>query len=77
MTPIYVYWLGLFLIGPFSSMDACESARQWQMEWGTQQEVSEGCSAIIDAQTTYQVIQRPSTTYGAPMTPAEYARRVK
>ncbi len=76
-TPIYVYWLGLWLIGPFSTMAECELTRQQQLTWGTQQEVSEGCSAIIDARDVYRVVTQPSPTYGAPLTPAEYARRIK
>ena len=52
MSAIYAYWLGLFLIGPFSSLSACEEARQYQLAWGTQEEVSESCWTIIDTRAT-------------------------
>ena len=52
MTVIYAYWLGLFLIGPFPSLPACEEARQYQLAWGVQEEVSESCWTIIDTRAT-------------------------
>ncbi len=45
---VYVYWLGLWLVGPFTSMASCDEARQWQLTWGTQAEVTE-CWVIIDS----------------------------
>ena len=71
-TVIYAYWLGLFMIGPFDTFSACQDAYRWQMAQGSREEVSE-CGAIIDTRgTTYSIA---SPTYGAPLTPAEYARR--
>ena len=71
-TLFYAYWLGLFLIGPFETLPACQAAQQVQLAWGTKEDVSE-CWVIIDTRgTTYSIA---SPTYGAPLTPAKDARR--
>mgnify|MGYP001563593602 FL=1 len=70
---IYAYWLGLFMVGPFTTLPACEAAQRYQVTHGTREDVSE-CWAIADARPTTFTIA-PSPTYGAPLTPAEYARR--
>ena len=49
---VYVYWLGLFMIGPFPSLPACEEARQYQLAWGSHEDVSESCWTIIDTRGT-------------------------
>ena len=72
MTLFYAYWLGLLMIGPFPSLAACQEAHAFQMTWGTREDVSE-CWAIIDTRPTTYTLASP--TYGAPLTPAEYARR--
>ncbi len=69
MTIIYVYFLGLFAIGPFTTLPACEAQRQFQLTWGATEDVSE-CWTII--QPTYSIA---SPTYGAPLTPQEYGKR--
>ena len=72
-TIIYAYWLGLFMVGPFQTLPACQEAQRYQLAWGTREDVSE-CGAIIDTRpVTYRVVTSP--TYCAPLTPQEAARR--
>ena len=73
-TVIYAYWLGLFMVGPFTTLSACEEAQRYQLTHGAHEEVSE-CWAIVDTRPTTFTLA-PSSTYGAPLTPAEYARRL-
>ena len=71
MTIFYVYFLGLFAVGPFTTLSACEAQRAYQLTYGAREEVSE-CWVVAQS-VTYSLA---SPTYGAPLTPAEYARRL-
>ena len=73
MTIFYAYWLGLFMIGPFTTLGACQEAHRYQLAWGTKEEVSE-CWTIVDARTTFSVT---SPTYQAPLTISEVNKRAQ
>ncbi len=46
-TVFYAYWLGLFMIGPFQTLPACQEAQRYQLAWGTQEDVSD-CWVVVN-----------------------------
>ena len=75
---VYVYFLGLWLIGPFVSLGDCERARQYQIDFGgALHETVSRCYQYDRAEwerspASFSIV---GPTYGAPLTPGEYARR--
>jgi len=43
----YIYWLGMFMIGPFTSLPACQEQQRYQLAWGAREEVTE-CWTVVD-----------------------------
>ena len=75
---VYVYFLGVWMIGPFTSMGDCENARQYQLHYGGA--IREAVSICYEynraewerSPASFSIV---GPTYGAPLTPEEYARR--
>ena len=54
MTIFYVYWLGLFMIGPFHTLAACQEQQRYQLAWGSSEGVSvvSECWTVVDARAS-------------------------
>ena len=65
---LYAYMLGgVWQIGPFTDLASCEQARAFQ--------ITNGIKDVSTCQPVMLTLGTP--TFGAPLTPEEYARRMK
>ena len=66
------YMLGSWAIGPFTTWQGCEDARQYQLTNGAADRIQVSpCRLAKDRYKT------TSPTYGAPLTPEEHGKRIK
>lgn len=64
---LYGYFLGPWLIGPFTDLKSCEQARSYQLRHGVNQVTK--CDTLTFERATGKL------TGGAPLTPEEMGRR--
>ena len=65
---LYVYFLGPWMIGPFTDLKSCEDARTYQIQWGINDVTP--CDMLV-----FERSMERDETGGAPLTPQEAEKR--
>ena len=65
---LYVYFLGPWMIGPFTDLKSCEDARAYQIRWGVNDVTP--CDTLV-----FERSMERNETGGAPLTVEEAGKR--
>ena len=69
---VWEYMLGSWPIGPFTTWQGCEDARQYQLTNGAADRIQ-----VSPCRLAKDRYNPTSPTYGAPLTPEEHGKRIK